>query len=90
MKNTSLSKFYSEALAIPELAESLHNISCDDGIKITDYTKYEILSEADYVLSTFFEGGHWNNEDLNSEVPELRNIALKQVNQLKYFIKKYR
>ena len=80
MKQTILQK----ALKIPELAVSLENISQDDKRPIEDYTDNEILDEARYVLSTFNEGGHQNNDELICEYgdKEAQREAKKQVNAL--------
>lgn len=63
MRKTLLQK----ALNIRELEVTLKNISLDDKRAIESYTDEEILEEARYVLSTFFEGGHQNNDDLICE-----------------------
>jgi hypothetical protein len=84
-----MAKFHEEAKKIHELGVSLENISNDDGKEITDYTQAEIVDEARYVLSTFFEGGHCNNDDLTGKDKELRSSAKRQVAQLKRLIKKY-
>lgn len=55
------------ALSIQELAVSLENISHDDKRPLEDYADSEILDEARYVLSTFNERGHQNNDELICE-----------------------
>jgi len=60
MKQTVLQK----ALKIGELELTLNNISFDDRRALESYSDAEILAEARYVLSTFHEGGHMNNDDL--------------------------
>ena len=75
-----------------ELIESLNNISHDDKCSIQDYSNQELVAEARYVLSCFYEGGHNNNAALNGEHDEPnfnRAWALKEVKALKKFIKKY-
>ena len=85
MKNN----FLKDAFKSYELHYSLDNISTDDGKEIEDYTPQEILSEAYYVLSCFYEGGHSNNEWLNSDNKDERRDAQQEVRALKSFIKKY-
>lgn len=77
------------ALSIGELAESLHNISHDDKKDLADYTVKEIVEEARYVLSTFYESGHNNNTWLNGEWDLDPKDARKEVSQLKALIKKF-
>jgi len=85
MKNN----FLKDAFKSEELSISLDNISTDDGKEIEDYTRQEIIAEARYVLSCFYEGGHLNNEWLNSHIKEYRKEAQREVRALKSFIKKY-
>lgn len=75
-----------------ELMYSLNNISTDDKCNIEDYTDQQIVKEAKYVLSCFYEGGHINNEALNGETEDdicNRKWALKEVGALKRIIAKY-
>jgi len=81
--------FFKDAFKSEELSISLDNISTDDGKEIEDYTPQEIIAEARYVLSCFYEGGHLNNEWLNSDIKEDRKNAQQEVRALKSFIKKY-
>ena len=85
MKNN----FLKDAFKSHELHFSLDNISTDDGKEIEDYTPQEVIAEARYVLSCFYESGHVNNEWLNSDNKDERRDALKEVKALKSFIKKY-
>ena len=85
MKNN----FLKDAFKSYELHFSLDNISTDDGKEIEDYTPQEVIAEARYVLSCFYEGGHLNNEWLNSHIKEDRKSAQQEVKALKSFIKKY-
>jgi len=81
MKQTILQK----ALKIRELEVSLQNIAADDKRKLESYTDAEILSEAKYVLSCFFEGGHQSNDELICEYGDkaAQREAKKQVAALK-------
>jgi hypothetical protein len=81
--------FLKDALKSLELYYSLQNISTDDGKEIKDYTPQEVIAEARYVLSCFYEGGHLNNEWLNSDNKDERRDALNEVKALKAFIKKH-
>jgi hypothetical protein len=81
--------FLKDAFKSYELHFSLDNISTDDGKEIEDYTPQEVIAEARYVLSCFYEGGHLNNEWLNSDNKDERRDALNEVKALKAFIKKH-
>ena len=66
-------------------------ICADDKKDPNDYTDEEIVSEAEYRLSTYFENGHINNEEMRlGDDPECNSIAKKDVRLLKAFIKKYK
>lgn len=86
------SKIYSDAaICSNELSINLENWLCDDLTMhdITDLTPQQIVDEAKYVLSTFFEIGHVNNDALNSEFDFDRQDARKEIKSLKAFIRKY-
>ena len=86
------SKIYQDAAVCSnELNINLENWLCDDLTMhdITDLTPKQIVDEAKYVLSTFFEFGHANNYALHSEFASERQDAKKEVKSLKAFIKKY-
>ena len=86
----TLAKYHDKASEIYELAESLENIAHDDGREVGDLTQAEVVAEARYVLSTFHEGGHANNEDLcGDNGDESRRDASRQVRMLNRFIRKY-
>ncbi len=89
MKPNFSKEFDRDAFKSYELWFSMQNISTDDGKEIEDYTPQEIIAEARYVLSCFYEGGHLNNEWLNSDNKDERRDALNEVKALKLFIKKY-
>jgi hypothetical protein len=89
MKPNFSKEFDRDAFKSYELWFSMQNISTDDGKEIKDYTPQEIIAEARYVLSCFYEGGHLNNEWLNSDIKEDRKNAQQEVRALKAFIKKY-
>lgn len=80
------------ALAIDELASTLNNISEDDHKDIQDYTDADIVSEAKYVLSCFYEGGHMNNDALIGEMEHDECNAAwarREVKKLRSLIAKY-
>jgi hypothetical protein len=81
--------YLKDAFKSDELYISLETIATDDGKAIKDYTLREVLSEARYILSCFYEGGHMNNEWLNSDDIKEKREALKEVKALKSFINKY-
>jgi len=62
---TEMRALLKAAVKIRQLHQTLLNISEDDGKEIEDYTDSEIVNEAKYVLSTYFERGHINNDELN-------------------------
>jgi hypothetical protein len=73
-----------------ELMYVLGNISQDDGKSISDYSDAELLHEAKYVLSCFYEGGHDNNEALTDRSNEAHGWATKNVRALNNIITKYK
>lgn len=79
------------AMEIDELAYDLENISADDKKDIEDYTDAEIVHEANYVVRTYYEDGHANNEELMGEHgPERQQWARRQVTKLRNLINKYK
>ena len=80
--------YLKDAIKIGELQYTLDNISADDCKALTEYTQAEIVNEAKYVLSCFFENGHMNNAWLNGEDGDSAE-AIQQVKQLEKFIKKW-
>ena len=84
-----MEKYLQEALDINELRVTLENISHDDKREMESYSKDEIVSEAEYVLSCYYEGGHMSNDELHSDDDEIRKDAESQVRGLKRFIKRY-
>lgn len=88
----SHTKFLQDALNIGELEITLNNISVDDKRALSSYTQAEVVHEAEYVLSTFHESGHSNNDWLNGENGEEENQkeARRQERALRKFISKYK
>lgn len=87
-----MTTIYQDIKKSGELMYSLENISTDDKCEITDYTNDELIHEAKYVLSCFYEGGHINNEALigeNEDDEYNRAWALREVGALKNLIKKW-
>jgi hypothetical protein len=86
------------ALAIPEMKFAFECICADDNKTPSDYTDKEIIEEAKYRLSTYFEDGHMNNDmrtgdncshdDLTGE--QAQKIANKDIRMLQAFLKKYK
>lgn len=60
-----------------------------DGVydSMNDIPKKFALDEAKELLSTFMESGHSNNEWLNSDDEEDRQKALKQMNEIREYIR---
>jgi len=82
-------KLVQAANRIMELANTLENICHDDGIKLQAMDDSQIISEARYVLSLFYEGGTVQSEMLESDEAEERRSARQQIRQLKALISKY-
>jgi hypothetical protein len=73
---------------IPYCLESkLEELSADDGLETwKEYPAAFPVSEAEYMLSTYYEDGHGNCDMLNEkEAP-----APQEVRELKAFIKKFK
>lgn len=49
----------------------------------------DMVAECDYELSTYYEGGHMNEEMRRSDDPEERKIWRAEVGRLTRFIKRY-
>ena len=78
------------AMAIDELANNLEQIDQDDKKNVEDYTAAQIVHEAKYILSCFYEGGHLNNEDFTGENgPDQQKWAKGEVKKLNALIKKF-
>ena len=78
------------AATIRELHQSLLNISSDDNKEIDDYSDNEIVNEAKYVLSTYFESGHINNDMFNGEYgAKEQRLAMQDIRKMKVLIAKY-
>jgi hypothetical protein len=87
---TEMRAILKAAVKIRQLHQTLLNISEDDGKEIEDYTDSEIVNEAKYVLSTYFESGHINNDELNGEYgEEEERLAMQYVRNLRVLIAKY-
>jgi hypothetical protein len=79
------------AMAIPEMQFAFECICADDKKEPEDYTDEEIVSEAEYRLSTYFEDGHINSDEMRmGDDLEMSKIARKDIKMLKAFIKKYK
>jgi hypothetical protein len=79
------------ATAIPEMQFAFECICADDKKEPENYTDEEIVSEAEYRLSTYFEDGHINSDEMRmGDDPEMNKIARKDIRMLKAFIKKYK
>ena len=76
-------KLLKKAMAITELVNTLDNVAADDRIKVEHMPDEQIISEAKYVLSLFYEGGTVQSEMLESDDAEERKDARKQIRQLK-------
>lgn len=78
---------------IDELSYTLDNVCNDTKREITDLPDAEIISEAEYVLSCFYEPGHINGDALSGQVedgPYDQKWARGEVRKLKALIKKFK
>ena len=55
-----------------------------------DYTDQEIIDEAEYRLSTYFEEGHINNDMRVDEEGVGNDVAVKDIRMLIAFLKKFK
>lgn len=81
-------KHIEEASKIYELNLVLENISSDDNRELSSYTIPEVVDEAKYVLSNFFEDGHMLNAWRIGEDGD-KSEAAKEISALRRYIKKY-
>ena len=79
------------ALAIPEMEYAFEIICADSRKEPEEFSDQEIVDEAEYRLSCFFESGHDNDNARRGEFgKEEKAAASKNVRMLKAFIKKYK
>ena len=85
MSDNNKNQFLKRAFKHSYLHSSLETISGDDKKEIEDYTLEELVDEAEYCLTTYFESGHINNPDedfegggweLSLEMKHLKNLYL--------------
>ena len=82
---------YDAMQGVNQLMYSLkHVIGIDDGKAPHEYNDLQILAEADYQLSCYFEAGHLFHEMLNSDDDIESNIAKQEVKQLRVFIRRFK
>mgnify|MGYP001029647830 CR=1 FL=1 len=81
-----------DALKCDRLKDQLLNVICvDDKCEPDDYSDRDLVSEAMYMLSLYFENGTLSRyEYLGEEGPEAKKQARKEVRQLKRFISKWK
>ena len=78
------------ATAIPEMIFAFECICEDDKKEPSDYTDEEIVSEAEYRLSTYFEDGHINNDMRVDDEGVGQKVAVKDIRMLIAFLKKFK
>jgi len=84
------------AIKIPEMVFAFETICEDDsksqGREVTpeDYTDEEIVSEAEFRLSTYFEAGHINDDMRIDDEGVGQKVAIKDIKMLIAFLKKYK
>lgn len=84
-----------DAIKISELEEQLVNINAvEDKVSPEDYLEtvsdQELIYEAKYKISCFFESGHAFNDGLDSGDKEERAYYRKNLRQLQKFVDKYK
>lgn len=84
-------KIIKDMLKCDELAHVFNNLLCvDDGKMLDDYTDQEIIDEAQYQLSVYYESGTNNNDMLIGELSkDEQKQAKREVQQIKRFLAKY-
>ena len=77
---------------VDELIYSFENVLClDDNKTLEEYSNTEIIAEAEYILETYKEYGHRNYYMvIGDNGKHEKQIALKEVKQLKSFLNKYK
>jgi len=80
-----------DMLKCEELAHVFNNQLCVDDNKTPDeYTDHEIIDEAKYQLSLYYESGTTNNEMFMGEwSKDEQKQAKREVQQIKRFLAKY-
>jgi len=80
-----------DALKCDRLQDQLLNvICCDDGCEPDEYSDRQLVSEAMYMRSLYFEYGTVSNQEYHGEDgPEAKKQARKEVRQLTRFIDKW-
>ena len=78
------------ATAIPEMIFAFECICSDDKKEPSDYSDEEIVSEAEYRLSTYFESGHINDDMRTDDEGVGQKVALKDIRMLIAFLKKFK
>lgn len=93
MTKTQLAKFWEAALDIDELAYTLENVSNDLKRPLESFSVSEVVEEAEYVLSTFFEAGHYNGDAYSGEFEDgqyTQAWARGEVRKLRALIRKHK
>lgn len=80
-----------DALKCDRLKDQLYNVICvDDDCEPDDYSDWQLVSEATYMRSLYFEGGTVSNmEYRGDEGEDIQRAAKREVRQLNRFIKKW-
>ena len=80
-----------EALKCDRLQDQLYNVICvDDDCEPDEYSDWQLVSEAMYMRSLYFEGGTVSHQEYRGDDgPEIKRQARKEVRQLTRFIDKW-
>jgi hypothetical protein len=97
MKYASANKFpknfWADVVEIDELIYTLENVSNDLKRPLESFSVAEVVEEAEYVLSTFFEAGHYNGDAYSGEFEDgqyTQKWARGEVRKLRALIRKHK
>ena len=85
-----MKKILKDLERIQELRYTMENVCIDTKIPLERWTDHQLVEEAEYVLSCFYEPGHINHDDRFGDDKDLAKNLNKQIRLLKKFIKEYK
>jgi len=91
MRESNYRACVQDALKCDRLNDQLYNVICvDDDCEPDEYSDWQLVSEATYMRSLYFEGGTVSNMEYNGEEGlAVKKQARKEVRQLTRFINKW-
>ena len=75
---------------IEELRYTMENVCTDTKTTLNQWSDHQLVEEAEYVLSCFYEPGHIIHDDRFGDDKDLAKNLNKQIRLLKKFIKQYK